>query len=1070
MTRRTLMVVAGVACGALGLAWGQEPIPLKLGEVRHNVEWRDLGGGQYEIVATGFDPYVLCEPLEVDYDPAQYEVVSFDIRCPQGLDSAEVFLITTRSGWRNVTLGPVKASDDWQPIAAQAATTAAEEWDGKARQFRLDLGSEGGTTVQIRNLTLRPMSRKEVEARDAAAERERQRIAAIAAKVESSLIAPAKLPPMPDMISETQVLRDDLGVTAVAVIGRELDLVSLVDDMAGQVKAPVPLGPALVAGEGANPVNHTLVRVYSRYGVCQAQFLAYPPEVTGGVQVEAGCDAEGNTRIVTAPLSGVEDAVRVYSRYGRLAGELAPGAEVRPPYAITVGDLAPATPGDEVAVTSAQAAGDALPLVVMGLDGAVVARLAVPLQGHERGPVTLTADREGRLLVSVAGSDGYYCGRISEPGLQRVTGALEAGDRGVFPSAFEDQPLAVTADGGPASTLRRLAAEGAGAVTLDVGTRENLFWFTAVGAFGQVPEGRYTKHSLFAHLRTDFASPVASTPDFGRSDEEFWAGEPFRAWTRARLASYDTDPPTCWEPCFTHRWFTGQAKAWSDAVDPETGLPAYTLVDRENRTGYYGEFGQTNAFVSGTYAPGVGPIECLYTLPLRTFLRELSRRFRSNPEHFVAVEPNHEMEINAESQETHGDYNPNMIRGFYRYLTGLYGGLEGINRVFGTPFSAERFDAPRDLGRGNWDRYSADNPYYLVWMRYMNYCIYRVVAGTYREALLAGFPPEAIKCHQIPDNYAISSLTAFSKPAQRVTPIDWNLNAGVGFGFTRYGVWYRDRYNAVQGPHSSGFDSMVIGEYQSLTPDAEAAYGQLGYMRDHGVQFIHCMNWPAEFDQGFNASLAEGLERLVADDRPRPGVTGGTGQVRPWDGGECDLVSLGTGPDRTGLIKSVREDGSWEGSVYLVPFHAAVEASALASEGQVEMQGEPVRVGPLEGIDSGNLVEITLRARSRTPEGAVSVRVLHHGIELPALRLVLPVGEGWQDLRAQVRVQADLDDLALEIGSGDAAAGTWLRGDVEVADLKVVRHREQTLKLKKGVLEGRRHGGGVTFDILPEQD
>ncbi|MBI2302480.1 MAG: hypothetical protein HYU66_26540 [Armatimonadetes bacterium] len=342
-------------------------------------------------------------------------------------------------------------------------------------------------------------------------------------------------------------------------------------------------------------------------------------------------------------------------------------------------------------------------------------------------------------------------------------------------------------------------------------------------------------------------------------------------------------------------------------------------------------------------------------------------------------------------------------------------------------------------------------------MRFQSQCIYRIVAGTYREALLAGFPPEAVKCHQIPDLYAIASLTQFSRPAQRVTPVDWNLNAGTGYGFTRYGVWYQEEHNAAQGGHSSGQDLMVIGEYQSLTPDVEQAYQQLRYLRDHGVEFIHCMQWPEGHDQGYNAALTEALTRLAADDVPRPGIPGGTGQLRVWrDGGRTlELVSLGTGPGHTGLIKSIDSEGAWEGSVYVVPFHSHVEVTPLAVPAEADL-AKPLDLGRFEHLGAGNVVELSARVAARGDRGELTLRVYHGDTELPGCRLVVPVARQPRPVRLLVRVQMDTDSLRVR-----------LDGAVRLTGLQATLQAEQTTKLKQGIFAGRRHAGGVTFDALP---
>ena len=60
-----------------------------------------------------------------------------------------------------------------------------------------------------------------------------------------------------------------------------------------------------------------------------------------------------------------------------------------------------------------------------------------------------------------------------------------------------------------------------------------------------------------------------------------------------------------------------------------------------------------------------------------------------------------------------------------------------------------------------------------------------------------------------------------------------------------------------------------------------------------------------------------------------------------------------------------------------------------------------------------------------------------------------------------------IDELRMDLGSGRATGKSWCRDRVEIRDLQVFRHTEMTAKLKKGILTGTRHQGGVTFDILP---
>lgn len=1057
--------------GMMLAAHAAEPVPLRFTKTTHSVEVRDLGDGVYEVQTTGGDPWVVIERIAQQFDHETVFMLAFEYLCPEGLDGFQVYLGPPFRQGAVYYSEAIPPSDRWQPFAANLQTVGPDAWNETVTDLRLDFGNGYRRLVQVRNLRLRAMTPQEAQAEEARLAEERRRIEEAHRRIEATMVAPDRVAHTGDVISARVEFPHRDGFTAVAVVGRELDLATQLREHADDVPLPVPTAPAIVAGEGPSPRNHTLVRILNHYGICEVQFLAFPPGVRGGVQVAAGMDAQGETFITASPLADpAARAVRLFSRYGNLRAEFTPPASVMPPFALTVGRFIPGAAGEQIAVTAARPEGPT-GIVLLDTTGIVLAELPLRVPVAHGDKLTLATDREpgdrDRLLVYITGAAEFHVVDPVGGAVQSHAANLPPEGTGVYRSAFDEAPHVASLAEPLFSHVHRMTPDGAGE-RVNVGERENLFWFTADGHFSQVPEGRFVRHSRFAHIRTDFGSPRARDPDFTRTDAEYWAGPEYEAQIAARLARYDTDPPTCWEPCFTHRWFYEPSRRWAEVTDEETGLPAFILLDRDNEMGAYGEFGQTRAFRSGTYAPGVGAVEAFYTYPLRAFLHGLARRFRDNPEHFVAVEPNHEMEINAESETTHGDYNPNMIRAFYRYLLGLYGSLDTINRVFGTPFTGERFDAPRDLQRGAWDAYTVQNPYYMVWMRFMNYVIYRVVAGTYREALLAGFPPEAIKCHQIPDHYAIASLAAFSKPARRITPIDWNLTAGVGFGCTKYGVWFNHEHNCIQGPHGSGFDAIVMGEYQSLTPDADLAYRQLVYLQDNGVQFIHCMNWPETHDRGYNQALAEALGRLVEEDRPRPGQTGGTGQVRAvhMGGRAFNIVCIGASENHTGLLKSVNADGTWEGSVYVVPFHAHVAVEDLLQQDAVELGAEPLSFGPFDGIDHGNVLEFSFHARAEH-EAAATLRVYHHGVELPGARLLASVGEDWRHYRLLVRVQIDTDDLRVELAATDPDEAGPPAAAVLLRDLSVTRQTQQTTRLKKGIFAGQRHAGAVTFDVLP---
>jgi hypothetical protein len=842
------------------------------------------------------------------------------------------------------------------------------------------------------------------------------------------------------------------GMGLVTVMDPYLDLPVQVQRWSARVGPPeVPLPPTIVAGEGPDPMNHTLVRVLGRYGIAHTQFLAYPPDVRGGVAVAVGRNDAGAVRIVTAPLS--DTSVRhlpVYDLDGLPTGTIKPESALKPPFAVCVGNFTTAR-GDEVAVVAG------IQGRLYDLNGKVLARFTVPGTGHTISLSRVPGARTERLMAYRPGASAATVLSFDPTAKQsvRIPAGLKAD--GVYPSAFRGRWLA----GGPHPSASSVTViqSGKRPATTDVGAYENIFWYQW---YRPTTEGKHVRVSDFAHLRTDHATDAGRDPERA-ADPGAWDADAIRAryGIKGGFAGYLTDRPKLWEPCFTHRQPKGVFEGWLKARDDATGMPLYPMLTRNGRVVEYGEFGNID-FYASTYAFGLPAIDNLYILPLRAFLRQLATPFRQRPEHCAGLEPNHEHEIAVEADGSMGDYNLKMIEGFHGYLRRIYGGSDADRAAtLGVRFD-EYFDAPRNWDRGDWDRYDPANPFYKAWTDYNRYVVSRRVAETFREALLAGFPPEIIKCHQIPDTYAIGNLQAFSDVTARFTPIDWMLNAGTGYGFTRYGVWYNRPHDALQDAHSSGFDAISIGEYQALTPDPKAAYEQLRFMFENGCVSAHCMLWPQEHDRGYNDTMHAALQRLIAEDPPRPGLTGGVGQIRPYSAGNrrFDVACIGTGSDRTGLLKSLNADGSWEGSVYVVPFHAHVEVTPIASPATATLGADnPLVLGPLDGLDSGEQIEIVGEARSDEPsKAAIEIQVTRAGLALPGLNHRMSVRAAWRPFRYVLRNQLPTEDIRIAL----SASG----GAVHIRGLRVTRQSEQTAKLTKGRFGGVRHRGAVTFDIV----
>jgi len=230
------------------------------------------------------------------------------------------------------------------------------------------------------------------------------------------------------------------------------------------------------------------------------------------------------------------------------------------------------------------------------------------------------------------------------------------------------------------------------------------------------------------------------------------------------------------------------------------------------------------------------------------------------------------------------------------------------------------------------------------------------------------------------------------------------------------------------------------------------------------VVAAHCMLWPEGHDRGYNDTMHAALQRLVAEDPPRPGLTGGVGQIRAYSDGKrrFDIACIGTGPNRTGLLKSLKADGSWEGSVYVVPFHAHVEVTPIEAQATASLEAsKTLTLGPLADLDSGEQIEIVCEARAPGASGTASrlkVAVTRAGVPLPGLSHSVPIGSSWRPVRYVLRNQLPVTDIRIEV--------SVVGGKVEIRGMRATRQSEQTAKLTKGRFGGKRHKGAVTFDVI----
>lgn len=833
----------------------------------------------------------------------------------------------------------------------------------------------------------------------------------------------------------------------------DLDLPWLVRRDAQLALPELAYAPPVAVGQGPHPDNHTLVRVFDRFGACQAQFLAYPAAVRGGVQVRyANLQGIGSC-LVTAPSGDASvRSLRLYATDGAPRGEITMPPDLKAPVVLMTGDFLSGNPGDEVAVMSRT--GES-PLYLLTADGLILAARPIAdewkshLIGMDRVPV---AGGDELLLWREGDNQAWhlYGPQFLEKRITLPT-AVPAGGS-VHPDPYRTGGWIVSLPEGPRSSIARVDAQGQ-LTRASVDDYETLFWLQYDHATFQIPNRQHVRRSVYHHMRTDGTSGALKDALKPITDTEHWAGPGFGAH-HPLIERFTEQTPGQWNLCFTHRMPVPWAVRLKDRIDPESGHLEMFALSRRNRLSTYGEFG-TSDFETTSYNLETPSLDALYVLPLRKHLRQLAIPFRQTPEHFAGIDPNHEHEIAIEADGSVGDYNPRMIQGFYGWLRRQYGiDRTSLNRQFNTPFR-DVFDAPRQERRGAWDEYSAANPLYSEWVEYNRTVVNARIAQTLREALLAGFPPEITAQHQIPDSYAFGSLGAFSTLESRLSPIDWSLNCGTAFGFTRYGVWYKQPHDTLQDAFRSGFNRMQVGEYQALTPSQADATGQLRFIRDHGGASIHCMNWPAAFDKGFNATMEQAILDVAADDVPRTNQQGGVGEVRGVvrPNGPVMIASLGVG-DRPGLLKSLTDTLRWEGSTYLQPFHSAVEITEVT----LHPRGEGLwRSTPMNDLASGCQLQMDVTVET-AQSGTLRIQAQRNGRVLPGLEHSVDLKPGGQAGRYVLRVQAPISGLQLVLQAPKGARVT----------ASLTRQEEWSARLHANRLNGRPYQGGISFDVLPE--
>ena len=848
-----------------------------------------------------------------------------------------------------------------------------------------------------------------------------------------------------------------------------LDLAHQVATYYKQLGDPlVSLGPAIVAGEGAYAENHTMVRVFNQHQVAIAQFLAYPASVRGGVQVAAAA-VNTQTVIATAPImDSATREIRIFDINGGMHMKITPATELKSPFVISTGRFVE-NKEEQLAVASLQHSGGKTPVHVFSLvDGSLLKKVEIDLGETLDDDVLQMSARHGdtsdSLILYYQKNRKLYETDLNQQKAQYQNITLHEKVSQVFESAFEGEYYAAATRDVLISELISID-KNLNSKIVNVGHKENKFFST----IAEPDDKSYVDHANFVHYRSDYNNPILQ--QLNSSNVSLFRTDSYSEWAKnafpANLKEQYHNSNNMWEPCFTHRWFKiASGNALAEVIDPKNGLPRYMAISKDNDIKNYHELDAE--FLNATYANGIPELDKMRYWPLREFLRNLAVEFRGEngePERLVAVSPVHEQEINVPGSV--GDYNPYMIEGFRHYLLELYGSVNEINKRFDTNFKTfDEIDAPRDSNRGVWDAYGENgNEYFLQWVFYSRYMVNRRIIEAYREAILAGFPPETIKAHQIPEGDAIRGF--LGEADTRITPVDVVLGTGTGYGGTRYGLWYNVKDNWLESAFTSGHTNITNGEYSAMSQKKKFTFEQLKYMFMRGVQMVHLLF--TDNPKWLEAEV-DAVKQLKEENTPRPGTTGGTGQVRairqPEKNGTklYNIVQIGEGENHNGMLKSVNQDGSWEGTVYLVPFHSRMIVESIAQNDKKDIVNGEIRLGAIKNLQYGEQVEIRFNGKKSGVIGKCTLDIYHGGVKMPGVSTLFDIGNKESEFRYVLKNQLPLDDvyIVMTVESPDGE-------DINLSEINVTVQRGDVARRYFGKPAGTAHRGGVNFDILSRE-
>ncbi len=128
----------------------------------HNAQLSESETDGYEIITTGFDPYVYTAPFAEKQDIAKHPVLTFEYFTVTPTDSVQIYFVPPEEEARSITGPGLGHSEGWTTYTLDLSTHP-EAWAHNWERLRFDFADQADRTVRIRNIKLREPTEREIE-------------------------------------------------------------------------------------------------------------------------------------------------------------------------------------------------------------------------------------------------------------------------------------------------------------------------------------------------------------------------------------------------------------------------------------------------------------------------------------------------------------------------------------------------------------------------------------------------------------------------------------------------------------------------------------------------------------------------------------------------------------------------------------------------------------------------------------------------------------------------------------------------------------------------------------------